>query len=148
MIIVCATDFSDLSTAAERHAVELAAKLGAKLVFAHVTVEAPLYAEQPLAMRAVPGVYEAQREWAARALHERAATASERGVSARTLVKTGVPFKEIVDIATDESADMIVMGTHGRSGLAKVMLGSVASQVVRHAPCAVLTVGPRAVGKS
>ena len=57
MIIVCATDFSDLSNAAERHATELARKLAAELVLVHVTVETPLYAEQPLSMHNVVSVY-------------------------------------------------------------------------------------------
>ena len=55
-------------------------------------------------------------------------------------LQTGVPFEEIVKVADDERADMIVMGTHGRSRLNRVLLGSVAERVIRLAPCPVLTV--------
>jgi nucleotide-binding universal stress UspA family protein len=51
-----------------------------------------------------------------------------------------VPFEEIVKVAQEERADMIVMGTHGRSGLNRALLGSVAERVIRLAPCPVLTV--------
>jgi len=57
-------------------------------------------------------------------------------------VKVGAPWQEIVRLAADEHADMIVMGTQGRSGLDRLLLGSVAERVVRHAPCPVLTVRP------
>ena len=55
-------------------------------------------------------------------------------------MKVGVPFEEIVKIAGVERVDMIVMGTHGRSGLDRLLLGSVAERVIRLAPCPVLTV--------
>ncbi len=54
--------------------------------------------------------------------------------------EVGVPFEEIVRVAKEEHADMIVMGAHGRSGLNRVLLGSVAERVIRLAPCPVLTV--------
>ena len=55
-------------------------------------------------------------------------------------MQVGVPFEEIVKIAEEERADMIVMGTHGRGGLNRMLLGSVAERVIRLAPCPVLTV--------
>lgn len=55
-------------------------------------------------------------------------------------VRTGKPSREIAEVAKQVGADMIVLGTHGRTGLARVLLGSVAEEVVRHAPCDVLTV--------
>src|SRR5262249_3898914 len=142
MIILCATDFSDLADAAEQRAVELARTLSAELMLVHVAVETPLYAEQPFSMRNVPDVYESQRKWAAGTLGEHLAAARARGISVRTVVRTGVPSDEIVRTATDEAAEMIVMGTHGRTGVARAILGSVAAEVIRAAPCPVLTVGP------
>jgi nucleotide-binding universal stress UspA family protein len=56
----------------------------------------------------------------------------------------GTPWEQIVKAATDRACDLIVMGTHGRSGLSHLIIGSVAEKVVRKAACAVLTVGPRA----
>jgi len=58
----------------------------------------------------------------------------------RTFVRTGSPYQEIVDLATDERADLVAMGTHGRSGMSRLLLGSVADRVIRLAPCPVLTV--------
>src|SRR5438046_326022 len=62
------------------------------------------------------------------------------GVSTTTAVLPGVPANTIVEAARTERADLIVLGTHGRTGLERVLLGSVAERVVRNAPCAVLTV--------
>jgi len=59
-----------------------------------------------------------------------------------------VPFEEIVKVAEEERADMIVMGTHGRSGLNRILLGSVAERVIRLAPCPVLTVRQATPGAS
>jgi universal stress protein A len=55
------------------------------------------------------------------------------------MVRSGAAHQEIVDLATDERADLVIMGTHGRSGLTRVLLGSVAERVIRFAPCPVLT---------
>ena len=58
-------------------------------------------------------------------------------------VRTGVPFLEIIRYAKELEIDLIVLGTHGRTGLAHVLLGSVAERVVRKSPCPVLTVHPK-----
>jgi nucleotide-binding universal stress UspA family protein len=64
----------------------------------------------------------------------------QRGIKASWRAQAGVPFEEIVRIAEEERMDMIVMGTHGRTGLNRALLGSVAERVIRLAPCPVLTV--------
>ena len=61
------------------------------------------------------------------------------GVATVASVVTGAPHQEIVALAAREHADLIVMGTHGRGGLTRVLLGSVADRVIRTAPCAVVT---------
>lgn len=66
--------------------------------------------------------------------------ARARGLKARTVLRNGVPHQEIVQLASDERADIVIMGTHGRSGLSRVLLGSVAERVIHFAPCPVLTV--------
>lgn len=142
MTIVCATDFSEPAEAAEARAIALARSLGADVLFVHVAVEAPLYGEGPFTMHDATAVFETQRRWAEKELAGRVATATARGVVGRAVVKVGVPVDEITQIAADEKADMIVIGTHGRSGLGRLLLGSVAERVVRMAPCPVLTVGP------
>lgn len=60
----------------------------------------------------------------------------------RYLVTTGDPFEKIVDAAEDEKIDLIVIATHGRTGIRRLVIGNVAEKVVRHAPCPVLTVKP------
>ena len=144
MTIVCATDFSEPAEAAEARAIELARSLGADVLFAHVAVEAPLYGEGPFTMRDVGAVFETQRRWAEQTLATRVERAAARGVAARAVVKVGLPADEVTELAADEKADMIVMGTHGRSGFSRLLLGSVAERVARMAPCPVLTVGPGA----
>jgi len=109
-------------------------------VILHVTVESMLYGETPFGRAELARIYEAQCEWAQRAVEARVAAARVAGVTARGLVRTGVPADVIVRTAEEESAAMIVIGTHGRGGVARFLLGSVADRVVRTATCPVLTV--------
>jgi universal stress protein A len=139
--IVCPTDFSERAAPAEREAVRLAKALGAELVLAHVGTDATLWREG-LYTPEVRAVVEGQRKWAADALAARAAALAAEGVTARAVVKVGLAWKEIVRLAAEEHADMIVMGTQGRTGLERLLLGSVAERVIRRAPCPVLTVRP------
>ena len=140
MKILHPTDFSDCATGAQATAVDLSAKLGGEIVLLHVLVETPLYGESVLSMPTVRSVYDAQRKWAEASLEARASDLRQRGVKASWRATTGVPFEEIVEIARQEHAEMIVMGTHGRNGLDRILLGSVAERVIRLAPCPVLTV--------
>jgi nucleotide-binding universal stress UspA family protein len=141
--LLCPTDFSESAAAAERHATRLAQALGAELVLVHVASEGPLWHEG-LITPELRGVFEAQRTWAADTLAARAAALTDFGVGARSIVEVGVAWKEIVRLAKEEQADMIVMGTQGRTGLDRLLVGSVAERVHRHAPCPVLTVRPDA----
>jgi nucleotide-binding universal stress UspA family protein len=68
------------------------------------------------------------------------AAARAEGRRVRTAVRVGVPYEEIVALARDERADLLVIGTRGRSGVPHALLGSVAERVVRLAPCPVLSV--------
>lgn len=61
----------------------------------------------------------------------------------KKVIKTGVTFVEIIDYIKAENMDLVVMGTHGRSGIEHILMGSVAEKVVRKAPCPVLTVRPK-----
>ena len=85
-------------------------------------------------------VYEAQRKWSEDALEVRAAKLRQSGIKTSWRVQMGVPHEEIVRTAEEEDAGMIVMGTHGRSGLNRALLGSVTERVIRLARCPVLTV--------
>jgi universal stress protein A len=141
--IVHPTDFSVEAEAAEQEAVRLAHRLNAELVLVHVATETPLYGEQVFAMPDVKRIYEVQARWAEERLTERAAALTREGVPTRWRRRVGVVHTEIGTVAREEAADYIVIGTHGRGGLDRVMLGSVAERVVRTAPCPVITVRQR-----
>jgi nucleotide-binding universal stress UspA family protein len=139
--IVFATDFSERAGAAERQAVDLARSLGAELVLVHVASDAPLWREG-IGSPDVRAVFESQRRWAAETLAARARALTAEGLTARSVVRVGPAWDEIVRLAADEKADLVVMGTQGRTGLERLLLGSVAERVIRRAPCPVLTVRP------
>lgn len=67
-------------------------------------------------------------------------TQRKKGATVRPVIRTGSPSEQIVDLATSEHADLVVMGTHGRGGVSRVLLGSVADRVIRFVPCPVPTV--------
>lgn len=138
--IIVPTDFSTCAEGAWSLAQRLARAFGAELVVVHVLVETPLYREGPFTMERVKQVYDAARKWAGDAIEGWAAKARAEGCLARAALRTGVPYQEIVALATDERADLIVIGTHGRGGVNRALLGSVTDRVVRLAPCPVLTV--------
>jgi nucleotide-binding universal stress UspA family protein len=139
MKILCPVDFSGPADHAEAQAIELARALGSELIFLHVAVATALYGEET-GLVDNTAVYQAEQEWADKRLDERVSAARTTGVSARAVRRVGVPFDEIVKAAGEEGAGMIVMGTHGRSGLDRLLVGSVTERVVRLAPCPVLTV--------
>jgi nucleotide-binding universal stress UspA family protein len=138
--ILIPTDFSDCARRAEEGAVALGRALGAELILLHVAVEVPLYNEGMSGLVNPRAVYEAQRAWAENTLAARAAELRGMGVSARCVIRSGVAVDEILALAAEEGCDLIVIGTHGRGGLSRFFLGSVADRVVRLATCPVMTV--------
>lgn len=141
--ILCAVDFSDPSRNAMRAAAELARSAQATLVLMHVW-QPPLWTtdygiELPNdALQEARGVEEST-------LAAWRAEARQLGVGeVTTKLVRGVPWDEIVGAARDDKAiDLIVLGTHGRTGLRRALIGSVAERVVRHAPCTAMVVGAR-----
>ena len=138
--IIVPTDFSSCAEEAWRIAQRLAGMSGAELVLTHVLTEAPLFREGPFIMPKVREVFEAARSFGETALEEWVAKARAEGLSARAALRTGVVYQEIVALAVDERADLVVIGTHGRGGIDRALLGSVADRVVRLARCPVRTV--------
>jgi nucleotide-binding universal stress UspA family protein len=134
--IVVPTDFSPCAEEAWNLAQRLAKAVGAELVLTHALVETVFYGDEA----SNPGVQESARQWVEGALEEWAAKARSAGLHVRVALRVGVPHQEIVDLATDERADLVVMGTHGLGGVSRVLIGSVADRVVRTASCPVLTV--------
>ena len=137
MKILFPTDFSDASDAALDLATSLARERGATLLIAHVD-------ESPVSYGGVEFDYrpEAPREETLRMLEEVVPTDISVPFEDRLIV--GLPGPAIVELAKRENVDLIVIATHGRTGLARVVMGSVAEEVVRKAKCTVLTVKPAA----
>jgi nucleotide-binding universal stress UspA family protein len=139
--ILHASDFSHASRAAFRRAIDLARANRATLTIAHVySPVVPLVGEA----YATPQVYERMladvRDHAESQLGRLVARARKRGVKAKGLLLEGIPHDRIVRAARSTRQDLLVLGTHGRTGLGRLFLGSVASRVVTLAPCPVLTV--------
>ena len=133
--IVVATDFGEASDAAVDLASRLAAESGAKLTLVHAyTIPSQGYAE------AIPFPADALRRAAEEAMASSLARVRQSLPGAEGIVTYGVPWGEILRVAKGTDADLIVLGTHGRRGLSRVFLGSVAERVVRLSPLPVLTV--------
>lgn len=139
--VLVPTDFSAASDIAFRYALDLAAKQQATLHLLHVVDEASLTAAYPDGFYVErPGLRAQVIDDAADRLKGMLAASAAARVTTTTEVRVGRPPRVIVDVAASRGTDLIVMGTHGRSGFAHLMLGSVAERVVRTAPCAVLSV--------
>jgi nucleotide-binding universal stress UspA family protein len=143
--IVHPTDFSKASGPAFRRALAMARASRAELRLVHVVEPRAVVLEDSfMTARTWQSIAEADRRDARRRLARLVGAARKRGVRARAVVLEGLPFEQIAREARRCRADLIVIGTHGRTGLARLLLGSVASRVLAHAPCPVLTVrGPR-----
>ena len=134
-------DFSDTAQHALAYAIELASKLGARITIVHA-YEVPSYG-YPDGLAINTDVAGSIRGAAAAALEGVAAGARRPGLEVQTLLREGTPWREIIGASTDAHVDLIVVGTHGRHGLARALLGRVAEKIVRTSPCPVLTVhGP------
>ena len=139
--ILVPTDFSEGSREAVRYAHDLAVKLGATLHVMHV-LENPFAPGAFMEMYTLPSPdYFLELEQHAKARLEASLTDNEKQmVPVVMTTRTGVPATEILLRATEEPRiDLIVMATHGRGGVARLVMGSVADKVLRGAPCPVLT---------
>lgn len=139
--IVVPTDFSDLSMIALRYARDLANVLGATLHVVHAVDQlAARYLDLP--DYAQVGQLQTALEGAARERIDALVNAETRSCpgATGTVVVTRAPAEAIVACARDVEADLIVMGTHGRNAIGRLLLGTVAERVVRTAPCPVLTI--------
>lgn len=139
--ILLPTDFSEYSAAARLYACAFAEQFGAQLHVLHVIQDLAPLVPEPGAALASPIDYLRELELNANAMLERVIDPSwAAGKTIVRAVRQGPPFLEIIRYAKEFDIDLIVLGTHGRGGLAHMLLGSVAEKVVRKAPCPVLTV--------
>jgi nucleotide-binding universal stress UspA family protein len=136
--ILCPVDHSECSYLALKYAISLALKDEAKLYLMHVIdtrlYDTEIYKFSPYKLDEID----------MNKIHEDLIKSLPEGtmdvLEVETIVIKGIPFHEIINAATEIGADLIVIGTHGRTGLSHVVMGSVAEKVVRKASCPVLTV--------
>ena len=141
------SDFSSASRAAFAKAVQLAKADRAELVVLHVLAPAlPVVAgEGYVSPKAYEDLVASTQAWARRQLAALVSKARKAGARSKGLLVEGIPHEAIGRAARSTRADLLVVGTHGRTGVAKFFLGSVAARVLATAPCPVLTV--RAKGR-
>ncbi|HEX8713525.1 MAG TPA: universal stress protein [Terracidiphilus sp.] len=135
--ILYATDFSPMAEAAAAYVAQLARRYGSKVYAVHVR---PL---QSYGM-APPESWAALKEAAEFQAKEQAAHMDRlfHGVDHQAIVTEGGVWENLSDVIEQQHIDLVVMGTHGRQGLGKILLGSATENVLRRAPCPVLTIGP------
>lgn len=137
--ILCPTDFSECADRAAGYAIELAKTYGARIHLHHalyvpyLAVAHDMGPDVAAARETVRGA--AERDLAAKAEELRAT-----GARVETILTVGAPYDDVVRLAGEIPADLIVLATHGRGAIGHLLLGSTAERVVRLAPCPVLTV--------
>jgi len=139
--ILFPTDFSEHAEYAWPFALQFAQEFGAEVHLLHVVAPPPRLTEA-YSLQFDPEKFAAVLTAEAHASLDRLvrAAAKDSTIGFRPEVRIGVDFHEIIDYARKQEIDLIVMATHGRTGLAHALVGSVAEKVVRKAPCPVLTV--------
>ncbi|MBA4032921.1 MAG: universal stress protein [Planctomyces sp.] len=144
--ILFPTDFSEFAAPAQAYATELATRLGAELHLLTVVQDIEMISPDPaspflLPTGQLPELIAAAQEH----LESIVPATSAEGLKVVRAVRSGVAFLEVLQYAEDQAIDLIVLGTHGRTGLAHVLLGSTAERITRKSPCPVLTVRPQAL---
>ena len=139
--ILCAVDFSRASGSTLEAAADQARRHGAELTLLHVREPPPAAAVKGFAPPPVPSAAEAVEVGRQLARWREEATRLA-GREVRAELASGSPAAEIVRLARQGNHDLVVVGTHGRTGFRRLVLGSVAERVVREAPCPVLVVRP------
>jgi len=138
------SDFSSASNAAFKKAIEMAKASRAELLIVHVINPiVPVAGEGYVSPKMYEDLAASTRAWARKQLDKLLVKAKKSGVRGNGVLAEGAAHEQIARIAKTKRADLVVMGTHGRSGFARLFLGSVAGRVVTAAPCPVLTVKGR-----
>jgi nucleotide-binding universal stress UspA family protein len=138
--ILLATDFSPASEAALPHTLTIAGHYGSKLYIAHVIC--PEFMDL-LPPESTATMLQQARGFTEQKLEPLLSAGRQKGISCQPLIGEGAIWDVLLDMIHQNDIDLIVVGTRGRRGLRKLLLGSVAEEVFRMAPCPVLTVGPK-----
>lgn len=141
--ILAPTDLSDLSRAGVRHALEMARSLRAEVIVYHVISyeEVNLPYEGFYTESLAKWLPQGRKKLLSEFLRENFADMIPK-VEIKQEVEVGVPYQRIVEKAAKEGVELVVISTHGRTGLLHMLIGSVTEKVVRHAPCPVLSIRP------
>ena len=135
-------DFSEFSERALKYAVQMAREFKAELLLTHVVEAFPI--DYMLGIKSAEEANQWQVEQSEKRLRDVCGKlTSEDSVAATGVVKFGKPFQEIVHFASEHQIDLIIIATHGYTGLKHIQLGSTAEMVVRHATCPVLVLPNR-----
>ena len=137
--IVIATDFSPSSRCALTYALSLAQRYGSTLSVVHAMAREP---REPIPLERLPRELNVPLLDAERQMHQLAENARLDIVNHHLIIRQGPVWDVLSSIMEREDVDLLVLGTRGRGGLKKLALGSIAEQVLRLAPCPVLTIGP------
>jgi universal stress protein A len=143
--ILAPTDFSELSKQGLTSALELAETFGAKLLLLHVVEPPPYPVEGIMPSQLGATLLDDLERQASNDLVQMLSETHGHIVEVTRRVVVGIPYRKIVEVAEDEKSDLIVMTTHGRTGLSHLVMGSVTEKIVRTAPCPVLTIRPTSV---
>ena len=138
--ILVPVDFSSCCREGLRYAIAFANEFRAKIILMHATYLGYVYAAEGTAMYDIPGLQKAARKTAERKMHELIRSVNFGAVKFETAFTDGSPFIDICAFAKNHGIDLIITSTHGFTGFTHVLIGSIAEQVVRHAPCLVLVV--------
>ena len=138
--ILVPVDFSNCSREGLRYAIAFANEFGAKIILLHATYLGYIYSAEGTALYDIPGLQKAARKTAERKMRELVRSVNFGAVKFETAFTDGSPVIDICAFAKDHDVDLIITSTHGFTGFAHVLIGSIAEQVVRHAPCSVLVV--------
>ena len=141
--ILFPTDFSPYSTGVLGLAIDFPPKFKASLVIHHVVEDLPLTQHPTVSIYSVDEILEDAEKRARKKLREVFEKKIRKRVPTSFVVTRGAPFLEILRVAKKKKADLILLATHGRTGLSHILMGSTAEKVVRKSPCPVLTVRPQ-----
>ncbi len=141
--ILVPIDFSAYSKEALQYAIPFARKFKAELILLHVVEPAIYPADFNFGQVGIPSIEDELRGKAVDELNKLVEKETKRRARSSIMVRVGKPFIEIITTAKEENIDLIIMATHGHSGIEQILFGSTAERVVRKAHCPVLTVRTR-----
>jgi universal stress protein A len=141
--ILIPIDFSAYSKEALQYAVPFARKFKAELILLHVVEPAIYPADFNFGQVGIPSIEDELRGKAVEELSKLVEKETKRRARSSIMVRVGKPFIEIINAAKEENIDLIIMATHGHSGIEQILFGSTAERVVRKSHCPVLTVRTR-----